>query len=110
MSAPQGALGPRLTPCGPVIDARHAERTREIVEDDLGEGALDAVWDALAPVLGASPYLSSLIRRRPSSLAQTLAEEPEDRLEALLVAARAQADEPDNALAAKTLRQTWARC
>ena len=62
MSAPNGSLGPRLVPCGPVIDAKHAERTREIVEDDLGAGALDGVWAALAPVLGASPYLSGLSR------------------------------------------------
>ena len=105
MTAAQGVLGPRLVPCGPVLDLKHAERTREIAENDLGAGALDGVWEALAPVLGASPYLSSLIRRRPASLVSTLESDPEDRLEALLEAARAQAEEPDNALAAKRLRQ-----
>eukprot|EP01030_Chromulinospumella_sphaerica_P020344 gene20344-20256_t len=98
-------LADRLAPCGPVIDVKHAERTREIVESELGAGVLDSVWPALAPVLGASPYLSGLIRRRPTSLIETLQGDPEERLEALLVAAREQAAEPDNAVAARRLRE-----
>ncbi|NBB17285.1 bifunctional [glutamine synthetase] adenylyltransferase/[glutamine synthetase]-adenylyl-L-tyrosine phosphorylase [Caulobacter sp. SLTY] len=99
------ALGPRLAPCGPVVDAKHAARTREIVEGDLGVGALDAVWPALEPLLGASPYLSGLIRRRPAVLQDILADDPEVRLDSLLEAARAQAAEPDPAAAGKRLRQ-----
>jgi glutamate-ammonia-ligase adenylyltransferase len=99
------ALGPRLAPCGPVIDAKHAARTRDIVEDAAGAGALAEAWPALEPVFAASPYLSGLARRRPAALIETLAGDPETRLDGLLEAAREQADESDAALAAKRLRQ-----
>ena len=56
-------LAERLKPCGPVLDARAAERTREI----LAESVEVAAWEALAPVFGASPYLAGLARRRPGS-------------------------------------------
>ncbi|MBI1405859.1 MAG: bifunctional [glutamine synthetase] adenylyltransferase/[glutamine synthetase]-adenylyl-L-tyrosine phosphorylase [Caulobacter sp.] len=98
-------LADAITPCGPVIDARHAARTREIVESDLGAGALEAVWPALEPIFGASPYLSGLARRRPRALALTLAAEPAERLEGLLAEAAAQAAEEDAARAARLLRQ-----
>ncbi|MBX3479930.1 MAG: bifunctional [glutamine synthetase] adenylyltransferase/[glutamine synthetase]-adenylyl-L-tyrosine phosphorylase [Caulobacter sp.] len=99
------SLAETIVPCGPVIDARHAARTREIVESDLGAGALDPVWPALEPIFAASPYLSGLARRRPKALALTLAAEPLARLDGLLADAAAQAGEEDAALAARRLRQ-----
>jgi glutamate-ammonia-ligase adenylyltransferase len=99
------ALGSRLEVCGPVIDAKYAARTREMVEQSVGVGALDSVWKALAPIFGASPYLAGLARRRPASLIETLQSDPHARLAGLLVAAREQAAEPDPAVAARRLRQ-----
>ncbi|HYE47464.1 MAG TPA: bifunctional [glutamine synthetase] adenylyltransferase/[glutamine synthetase]-adenylyl-L-tyrosine phosphorylase [Caulobacter sp.] len=99
------ALGPRLASCGPVVDARHAARTREIVEEALGAGALDTAWPALEPLLGASPYLSGLIRRRPAVLRAILAADPQAHLEGLIAAARDQAGEPEAEQAARRLRQ-----
>ncbi|MFN3856445.1 MAG: bifunctional [glutamine synthetase] adenylyltransferase/[glutamine synthetase]-adenylyl-L-tyrosine phosphorylase [Caulobacter sp.] len=99
------SLASRLVPCGPILDAAYAERTRELVEETIGAGALDAVWPALAPVFGAAPYLAGLARRRPGALAETLNSEPEARLDGLLAAALAQADEAEADVAGRELRR-----
>ncbi|MDP3803162.1 bifunctional [glutamine synthetase] adenylyltransferase/[glutamine synthetase]-adenylyl-L-tyrosine phosphorylase [Brevundimonas sp.] len=87
MSAP---LGPRLKPCGPVIDAGAADRARErLVEAARETGwtdGLEPVWPALEPVFAASPYLFGLARRWPERLRLTLETAPEDRLAAILSA------------------------
>jgi glutamate-ammonia-ligase adenylyltransferase len=96
-----------LTPCGPVLDAKAAERVREALAAALpGEGVLlERAWPALAPVFAASPYLSSLARRRSAALAQSLTSEPSQRLEGLLVEARALAAEPDAETVRRRLRE-----
>ena len=38
---------------------------------------LEAAWPALAPVAGASPYLSGLMRRRPAHLRRLLEADPD---------------------------------
>lgn len=80
------SLADALQPCGPVIDAKAAERTREILADSIEISA----WEALAPVFGASPYLAGLARRRPEALSETLAGDPQARLEGLIADALAQ--------------------
>jgi glutamate-ammonia-ligase adenylyltransferase len=85
-------LGGKLQPCGPVVDAAAAERTREtILAKSTPEQAqaFEAAWPALAPVFAASPYLAGLCRHRPASLHAALACEPDAALQALLTAARA---------------------
>ena len=51
------------------------------------------VRDLIAGIFGASPYLTSLIERRPASLLAALTEPPEQRFDALCrdVASRATA-------------------
>ncbi len=99
-------LADSLGPCGPVIDAKAAERTREILSEKLGEApAFDAAWPALAPVFGSSPYLSGLARRRPRALLQTLESDPDGRLAGILADAAAAGDEPDSDEARKRLRE-----
>ena len=75
------SLGARMRPCGPVIDAKAAARTHEIVGHAT---AVDAAWPALAPVFGASSYLSGLARRHPARLAALLESDPDARLEEVL--------------------------
>ncbi len=88
MSSP---LGPRLRPCGPVLDAAAAERTRETLQptaDAAGwAGMLEQAWPALAPVFAASPYLAGLARRAPRRLRQVLESGPDARLSAILAQA-----------------------
>ena len=95
MAPPLAAI---LKPCGPVADARAAERAHEVLADaaaDKGWRAdLDAAWPALAPVFAASPYLSSLARQAPDRLRRILSEAPEARLEALLAEAQAAGSDP----------------
>ena len=98
-------LADRLSPCGPIIDAKAAERTRELLTDRIGGEALEAAWPALAPVFGASPYLAGLARRRPAALRETLESDPDARLAGILATARAQADEPDDEVGARVLRE-----
>ncbi|WP_293675789.1 bifunctional [glutamine synthetase] adenylyltransferase/[glutamine synthetase]-adenylyl-L-tyrosine phosphorylase [uncultured Phenylobacterium sp.] len=74
----------RLSPCGPVLDAKAAERLRRVVSEAVWTPALETAWPALAPVFGASPYLASLARRDPRRLAELLEAEPETRLEEIL--------------------------
>ena len=90
-------LAQALQPCGPVVDAHAAERTRETLAeaaDKAGWAAgLKEVWPALAPVFAASPYLAGLARRGPKSLYQTLASDPATRLDALIAEALAAGDD-----------------
>ncbi len=77
-------LGPRLKPCGPVIDAEAASRALEPVRQAATSGgwteALGAATPALEPVVAASPYLAGLMRRWPDRLAATLDDAPDARL------------------------------
>ena len=77
-----------LKPCGPVVDVRAAENAREaLVEAAEADGwlaTLGAAWPALEPVVSASPYLTSLCRRRPEQLHLILASDPDARLKAML--------------------------
>jgi glutamate-ammonia-ligase adenylyltransferase len=88
-----GPLGPRLAPCGPVVDAEAADRIHERTSEAASEGGwretLDAAWPALAPAFAASPYLAGLARRWPGRLRLTLEAAPEDRLAAILSATTA---------------------
>ncbi|MEO8926792.1 MAG: bifunctional [glutamine synthetase] adenylyltransferase/[glutamine synthetase]-adenylyl-L-tyrosine phosphorylase [Caulobacteraceae bacterium] len=90
------ALGSTIAACGPVIDAAAAARSREaLAEAARGAGwaeELDAAWPALAPIFSASPYLAGLARRAPDPLRRVLADDPGERLEAILAGARACAE------------------
>jgi glutamate-ammonia-ligase adenylyltransferase len=77
-------LGDELKPCGPVVDAKAAERTREIIAESLWNDRLAAAWPALAPVFAASSYLTGLARREPGRLDALLAADPDRRLSDLL--------------------------
>jgi len=83
------SLGARMRPCGPVVDAKAAGRTREILGDDP---AIDAAWAALEPVFAASPYLAGVARRDPGRLAAILAGDPDQRLTDLLARSAAVAE------------------
>ena len=72
------ALGPRLRPCGPVIDAEAARRAMERIGLERG------VPEALEPVVAASPYLAGLMRRWPDRLTAILGDAPEARLDDIL--------------------------
>ncbi|WP_296600100.1 bifunctional [glutamine synthetase] adenylyltransferase/[glutamine synthetase]-adenylyl-L-tyrosine phosphorylase [Phenylobacterium sp.] len=85
-------LADGLKPCGPVLDARAAERARDIIADRAWTPELERAWPALAPVFGASPYLAGLARRDPSRLAALLADDPEVRLADILHRTQAVAD------------------
>ena len=80
-----GALGDRLKPCGPVVDAEAEARARERLSTSAAEAGwsdtLDAAWPALAPVFAASPYLFGVARRWPDLLHAVLTDTPEARLE-----------------------------
>ncbi|MFZ5670863.1 MAG: bifunctional [glutamine synthetase] adenylyltransferase/[glutamine synthetase]-adenylyl-L-tyrosine phosphorylase [Pseudomonadota bacterium] len=104
-SEAKSRLADRLSPCGPVLDGKAAERTRELLAARIGGAALTAAWPALAPVFGASPYLAGLARRRPAALLETLEADPDARLATLLERARAQADETDEDAARRVLRE-----
>ena len=84
----QSRLVDRLRPCGPVVDAKAAQRARlSLVEEATSGGwsdVLDAAWPALAPVLAASPYLAGLIRRDSERLRDLLTGDPARRLEQIL--------------------------
>ena len=86
-------LAETLSPCGPVADAKAADRAREALAPAAAAGGwgalLERAWPTLAPVFAASPYLSSLARQAPERLRRILAETPETRLEALLGEAEA---------------------
>ena len=84
-----GNLGARMRPCGPVIDAKAAARTHEVLGAAPG---IEAARPALEPIFGASSYLSGLARRDPTRLAALLADEPDRRLADLLDRTAAVAD------------------
>ena len=79
-------LGEAIRPCGPVVDAKAANRAGEAL------GLNVAVWPALAPVFAASPYLLSLARRAPTRLADLLVSDPQARLADILARTRAVSD------------------
>ncbi len=81
------SLADQMRPCGPVLDAKAAERLRGVIADAVWTPRLEAAWPALAPVFAASPYLASLARRDPQRLDDLLAGEPDDRLAAILAGA-----------------------
>ena len=91
MTPPQH-LGPRLRPCGPIVDVRAAEHAREALAEAAQAGGwlktLDEAWPALAPVFAASPYLAGLARRDPSGWRRCWQSDPQARLEAILDADR----------------------
>ncbi|MGR4865175.1 bifunctional [glutamine synthetase] adenylyltransferase/[glutamine synthetase]-adenylyl-L-tyrosine phosphorylase [Caulobacter sp. LARHSG274] len=97
----------RLTPCGPVVDPKAAERAHEAIARKAGEAmaAVEAAWPALAPVFAASPYLAGLARRDGRRLPLILAADPDVRLGEILAAAAAVAAEPDFETARKALRE-----
>ncbi|WP_371134667.1 bifunctional [glutamine synthetase] adenylyltransferase/[glutamine synthetase]-adenylyl-L-tyrosine phosphorylase [Phenylobacterium sp.] len=102
------ALADLMTPCGPVFDAKAAQRPHEILTAaSQAEGwadRLDKAWPALAPVFGASDYLAGLARREPARLGVLLAADPAERLGTLLTET-VQAADLDSAAAARALRQ-----
>lgn len=77
-----------LKPCGPVADPKAADRARNVLAEAAGRDGwsevLDAAWPALAPVFGASPYLTSLARRDTARLRDLLQSDPQARFEDLL--------------------------
>ena len=85
-------LADALQPCGPVLDAKAAERLRAHVAATLWTDALERAWPALEPVFGASPYLASLARRNPKRLADLLEADPAARLDDILVRTAVVAD------------------
>jgi glutamate-ammonia-ligase adenylyltransferase len=98
-------LADRLSPCGPILDAKAAERIRELLADRIGGEAFEAAWPSLAPVFAASPYLAGLARRRPAALRETLESDPEDRLGDILQRAHDQAGELDDDVGRRVLRE-----
>ncbi len=77
-----------LSPCGPVIDLKAAQRIRTLLDEPAAKGdwtaLLDQAWPSLAPVFGASPYLTSLVRRDSDRLRALLEAEPDARFADLL--------------------------
>jgi len=100
-------LADHLVPCGPVLDAKAAERAHEAIAKRVGEAmaGVDAAWSALAPIFAASPYLASLARRDSQRLPRLLEGEPDQTLAAILKDALAVAGEPDFETARKALRE-----
>jgi glutamate-ammonia-ligase adenylyltransferase len=86
-------LSPRLSACGPVVDAASAARAQERLIEAAAEGGwtstLQAAWPALTPVFAASPYLFGLARRWPEQLRAVLEEGPDQRLSGVLAATKA---------------------
>ena len=103
------SLADSLTPCGPVADGKAAERTREMIAPaaarDGWEPLLEHAWPALAPVFGASPYLSGLARRSPARLRAILEAEPDARFADLLARTRSAGDLEAAAEAGPELRR-----
>ena len=94
MKSPVSALAARLEPCGPVLDAKAADRVRRAIKGEAGwEGPVEAAWPALEPVFGASPYLAGLAARWPHMLLRILQDDPQARLQTLLGEASAAAGE-----------------
>jgi glutamate-ammonia-ligase adenylyltransferase len=85
-------LAEQLKPCGPVVDDKAAARIRGVMADAGWTPRLEQAWPALAPVFAASSYLTSLARRDPAGLDRLLGDEPQARLEDILVRTAAAAD------------------
>jgi len=87
------SLAARLASCGPVIDARAAERTLGALRAEAAvkgwDLSLSMATAALTPVFSASPYLSALARRDPIMLGRILSDDPAARLSAVLSATAA---------------------
>ncbi|MBP7650266.1 MAG: glutamine-synthetase adenylyltransferase, partial [Phenylobacterium sp.] len=85
-----------LKPCGPVADPKAAERALTVVRAAAEEGGwtdlLETAWPALAPVFGASPYLTSLARRDLPRLRDLLLADPDARFADLLARTAALSD------------------
>ncbi len=98
----------RLKPCGPVVDAKAAERARRDLEGaastDGWSETLDRAWPALGPIFAASPYLAGLARRNPAGLRGILEDDPDTRLAAILASA-AEAASGDLPTLKSTLRR-----
>ena len=107
-------LADQLAPCGPVLDAARADDLlTTLAEAARGDGwaeALARASDALRPVFAASPYLASLARRRPASLARILTGEPEAVLAAILGEAERAPAEQSLRLAKADLHLLTALC
>src|SRR5690606_39111600 len=105
MSRCMTRLAELIAPCGPIFDAKAAERLRETLTQ-AAEGrpwakAFEAAWPALEPVFGASPYLAGLARRAPERLGELLESDPDLRLKDVLARTAAAGDLPyDQAKAA----------
>lgn len=99
-------LAENLSPCGPILDAKAAERAHEAIAKRAGEAmaGVEAAWSALAPVFAASPYLAGLARRDGQRLPKILGGDPGENLTMILAAAEAVAAEPDFETARRTLR------
>jgi glutamate-ammonia-ligase adenylyltransferase len=82
------SLAQALRPCGPVADAAAATRVREALAGN--PGAL-AAWDALAPIVAASPYLARLAQTPATDLAGLLAGDPTASLAATIAQAESAA-------------------
>ena len=86
-------LARALQPCGPVVDARAAERAHQTLAEaaakDGWSDLLASAWPALAPAFAAAPYLYSLARIEPERLRRVLSDAPDGRLAALLADAAA---------------------
>ena len=85
-----------IRPCGPIADEKAAERARNVLEEaaarDSWSAELERAWPALAPVFGASSYLTGLVRRDPGRLRDLLDSEPQARFDDLLERTAALAD------------------
>ena len=88
-----------LRPAGPVANPAAADRLHEALTEaartDGWSDTLTAAWPALAPVAGASPYLSGLMRRRPAHLRLILEADPDAALADILSRTDALDDEPE---------------
>jgi glutamate-ammonia-ligase adenylyltransferase len=100
---PPKHLGPRLEPCGPIVDVRAAEQAREVLAEAAQGGGwldvLDEAWPALEPVFAASSYLAGLARRRPDQLKAILEGEAKATLKAILDGAAALQSQAEDAAA-----------
>ena len=84
-------LAVQMRACGPVVDAKAAERARGFLTEAGWTPTLEQAWPALAPIFAASPYLTSLARRDPKRLSELLAWDPQTRCERILARTQAAA-------------------
>jgi glutamate-ammonia-ligase adenylyltransferase len=106
-------LASRLRPCGPVLDPEAANRALDaaqaVAARDGWAASLEQARRSLAPVLGASPYLATLVRRQPERLGAILSQAPDARLETILAdVAAVEASEHEMASAQRRLRTSKA--